>query len=141
VIEGYRPLSLQERYFTTHVNQLRARWPDAEPATLHAMASRYISPPDVAPHVAGAAVDLTLRTVDGAELWMGTEVNDTDLPTCHTAFADGDARVRERRAILGSALAAVEFVNYPTEWWHWSYGDRYWACVTGAAHARYGPIG
>jgi len=30
-------------------------------------------------------------------------------------------------------------VNYPTEWWHWSYGDRYWAFVTGAPHALYGP--
>jgi D-alanyl-D-alanine dipeptidase len=28
-------------------------------------------------------------------------------------------------------------VNYPTEWWHWSYGDRYWALMTGAPAARY----
>ena len=32
------------------------------------------------------------------------------------------------------------FVNYPTEWWHWSYGDRYWALTTGAAAALYGPV-
>ena len=31
-------------------------------------------------------------------------------------------------------------MNYPTEWWHWSYGDRYWALVTGAPAAHYGPV-
>jgi zinc D-Ala-D-Ala dipeptidase len=31
-------------------------------------------------------------------------------------------------------------VNYPTEWWHWSYGDSYWALTTGAPAAIYGPI-
>jgi zinc D-Ala-D-Ala dipeptidase len=31
-------------------------------------------------------------------------------------------------------------VNYPTEWWHWSYGDRYWAVMTDAPAALYGPV-
>lgn len=25
------------------------------------------------------------------------------------------------------ALKAVDFVNYPTEYWHWPFGDRYQA--------------
>jgi D-alanyl-D-alanine dipeptidase len=29
--------------------------------------------------------------------------------------------------------------NYPTEWWHWSSGDRYWALITKADNAIYGP--
>jgi hypothetical protein len=39
-----------------------------------------------------------------------------------------------------SAERLVGFVNYPTEWWHWSYGDRYWALATGAPAACYGPV-
>ncbi len=35
-------------------------------------------------------------------------------------------------------MHAAGFVNYPTEWWHWSYGDRYWALLTGSPHAVYG---
>jgi hypothetical protein len=31
-------------------------------------------------------------------------------------------------------------VNYPTEWWHWSFGERYWAFVTGAGRTRYAPV-
>ena len=31
-------------------------------------------------------------------------------------------------------------MNYPTEWWHWSYGDRYWALVDRrATPPLYGP--
>lgn len=40
--------------------------------------------------------------------------------------------------MLGEALSAAGLVNYPTEWWHWSYGDRYWALQTGAPAALYG---
>jgi D-alanyl-D-alanine dipeptidase len=45
---------------------------------------------------------------------------------------------RHNREILCDALTRAGFVNYPTEWWHWSYGDRYWAFVTGAPVAPYG---
>jgi D-alanyl-D-alanine dipeptidase len=37
-------------------------------------------------------------------------------------------------------MTGAGFVNYPSEWWHWSYGDRYWAVVTGEPHAIYGPV-
>ncbi|MEW9534296.1 M15 family metallopeptidase [Microbispora sp. NPDC049125] len=139
VIEGFRPFELQARYFAAHVERLRAARPNLDPAWYHRQASRYISPPEVAPHVAGAAVDLTLCETDGSELWLGTAVNDTDTEDCHTASTAVSDEVRGRRRILGEALTTVGLVNYPTEWWHWSYGDRYWACVTGAPAARYGP--
>ena len=41
---------------------------------------------------------------------------------------------------IADVLGAQGLVNYPTEWWHWSFGDRYWALVTGAEHAIYGPL-
>lgn len=42
--------------------------------------------------------------------------------------------------VMAKALEEVGLVNYPTEWWHWSYGDRYWAMATGATAAIYGPL-
>ncbi|WP_329100569.1 M15 family metallopeptidase [Micromonospora sp. NBC_01699] len=140
VIEGYRPLSLQEHYFEAHVRRLRDRTPDADESALRRHASRYISPPAVAPHVAGAAVDLTLCSVDGEELPMGTAVNDTDTTACHTDSPDIGAPARANRDLLCAALHGAGLVNYPSEWWHWSYGDRYWAYLTGSDHALYGPV-
>jgi D-alanyl-D-alanine dipeptidase len=142
VIEGYRPPSLQEQYFGSSVERLRRASPDCPHERLREEAGRYISPPEVAPHVAGAAVDLTLCTVDGVELPMGTEVNETptgDAGACYTDSPSISPEAKENRRILALALTGVGLVNYPTEWWHWSYGDRYWAFVTDAPAALYGP--
>ncbi|MER5628644.1 M15 family metallopeptidase [Streptosporangium sp. NPDC002544] len=138
VVEGYRPLALQARYFGAHVDRLRVTRPGQDDDWYRRQASRYISPPEVAPHVAGGAVDLTLCDADGAELWLGTEVNDTDTEACHTASTEVTPEAMENRRVLSAALDRVGMINYPTEWWHWSYGDRYWACVTQAPAARYG---
>ncbi|MFD9907868.1 M15 family metallopeptidase [Streptomyces sp. NPDC059063] len=141
-VEGYRPLSLQRRYFEEYAAELRAADPARPPAEIHAAASRYVSPPDIAPHSAGAAVDLTLAGPDGKQLDMGTALNaspEESAGACYT-HADGiSADARANRRTLGAALTAVGLVNYPTEWWHWSYGDRYWALATGAECALYGP--
>jgi zinc D-Ala-D-Ala dipeptidase len=143
IIEGYRPLATQERYFHEYRDDLCRAHPDWSAATLDEEASRYISPPEVAPHVAGAAVDLTLCGDDGLELPMGTPVNATPEESaggCYTDSSYVTPAARGNRELLCRALGAVQLVNYPSEWWHWSYGDRYWAFISGAATARYGPM-
>ncbi|MFH8487133.1 mycothiol transferase [Streptomyces longisporoflavus] len=55
----------------------------------------------------------------------------------HPDAANITVEARRNRTILGAALEEAGLVNYPTEWWHWSYGDRYWALATGASHALY----
>lgn len=35
-------------------------------------------------------------------------------------------------------MANYDFVNYPTEWWHFSYGDRYWVYIEDKESAIYG---
>ncbi|GIH77657.1 M15 family metallopeptidase [Planobispora longispora] len=142
VVEGYRPIVTQQQIFDDYSASLRAEFPGMSPEELRSAASRYVSPVEVAPHTAGAAVDLTLCTEDGVELDMGTPVNATPEQSdgaCYTAAAGLSTEARHHRKLLASALEPAGLVNYPTEWWHWSYGDRYWAMVTGASAARYGP--
>lgn len=142
IVEGYRPLWLQQQYFTAYAESLRTANPSWSDAHVRTQASRYISPPEVAPHVSGAAVDLTLCSPDGLELPMGTEVNATPEDSdnaCYTDAGNISSLARANRRVLGRALRTAGLVNYPTEWWHWSYGDRYWAMLTGSPVARYGP--
>lgn len=73
---------------------------------------------------------------------MGTRLNATpeeSAGACYTQADNISDQARTHRDILSTTLTAAGLVNYPTEWWHWSYGDRYWALETGAAVAHYGP--
>lgn len=143
VTEGYRPLALQIQYFDEYAAELRKANPDWSDAYLHQQTSRSLSPPEVGPHVAGAAVDLTLRTTSGAELDLGTPVNASPEESDGACYMDSaliSPTARRNRRTLTAALATAGLVNYPTEWWHWSYGDRYWALATEAPTATYGPM-
>jgi D-alanyl-D-alanine dipeptidase len=143
MVEGFRPPALQSSYFDSYADEMRRANPGACPERIRELSSAYISPPEVAPHVSGGAVDLTLCTPGGVELPLGTAVNATPEESdggCRTAALNIDARSRTNRELLGRAMTAAGFVNYPTEWWHWSFGDRYWALLTSAPAARYGPV-
>lgn len=59
---------------------------------------------------------------------------------CCTAALNIGEQARANRKLLGSVLTAAGLVNHPTEWWHWSFGDRYRAMVTGEVAALYGPV-
>lgn len=143
LIEGYRPPALQRRYFDDYLRSLREASPGSDEEQLRMLASRYVSPPEIAPHSAGAAIDLTLCGDDGTELDLGTPVNaspEQSAGACYTQHPSVGGEARRNRATLAEALRAAGLVNYPTEWWHWSHGDRYWAMATSAPCAIYGAV-
>jgi D-alanyl-D-alanine dipeptidase len=144
VVEGLRPAALQARYFVRYCRDLSAGHPEWSQAQVRHEASKYVAPPDVVPpHCTGGAVDVTLVGSDGAELDMGTPVNASPEESTGACFTDAGTisdRARVHRNLLNRAMTAVGFVNYPTEWWHWSYGDRYWAMATGHDAAIYGAL-
>jgi len=144
VAEGYRTAAAQTAIIESYAAQLRAACPGVSPADLDRLTSRFVAPLAVAPHVAGAAVDVTLVDRAGRELDLGTPVDATPEQSDGACFFDAEqvtGQARARRELLASALEGAGLVNYPTEWWHWSYGDRYWALMTGAPAALYGSIG
>jgi D-alanyl-D-alanine dipeptidase len=143
VVEGYRPAHRQQTIIERYSAEIRAERPGIGEPELHILTSRYVAPLAVAPHVAGAAVDVTLVDSSGRELDLGTPVDATPEQShgrCYFA-ADGISReARANRDLLARVLCQEGLVNYPTEWWHYSYGDRYWALATGAGAALYGPV-
>lgn len=143
LVEGYRPPAVQLQQFTAYADVLRERNPTWAPERIRREASRFISPPEVAPHCTGGAIDLTLCVDDGVELDLGTAVNASPVASANRCYTDApdisDAAAANRR-LLVAALTGAGLVNYPTEWWHWSFGERYWAWSTGSV-ARYGPLG
>jgi len=50
-------------------------------------------------------------------------------PLTHTAAFEhtGSPAVRQNRRLLCHAMHQAGFENLPSEWWHFDYGDRFWA--------------
>jgi D-alanyl-D-alanine dipeptidase len=143
VVEGHRSLATQRAIIAVYSAEVCRARPGVSPSELHHLVSRFVAPVEVAPHVAGAAVDLTLVDACGDDLDLGTPIDATpeqSAGACATAAANVPPRARALRRLMGEALGEAGLVNYPTEWWHWSYGDRYWALLSGSPHALYGPV-
>jgi D-alanyl-D-alanine dipeptidase len=144
VIESWRPLSIQKKYFTEYVEELKSAHPEWDDKRIYDEASKHVAPPEIIPsHSTGGAIDLTLCDGRGSELDMGTRLNadpEESAGACFTNARNISDLARGNRSILIDVLSSVGFANYSTEWWHWSYGDRYWAYAMGQTTALYGSI-
>jgi len=144
VREGHRPLSVQQLLFNRYIAELRKLHRAHSEEQLFREACEFVAPPAFAPHSTGGAVDLTMiDTATGREVEMGSPFNGDPNDTqraAYTASSGISASARKNRDIMCAALSSVGFANYPTEWWHWSFGDRYWAFTTKQSFAIYGSL-
>ena len=142
VAEGWRPAAEQARIWSTYEKTVRSAHPEADEVELGRLTSRFVAPIGVAGHVSGSAIDVTIVGPDGL-LDMGTAIDATPERSggaCYFAHPGISVQARNNRALLARVLRLAGLVNYPTEWWHWSFGDRYWAWTTGAPCALFGPL-
>jgi D-alanyl-D-alanine dipeptidase len=152
VFDSWRPLDLQRRLFDDQVAQLLLQHPEWTAEAARAQAALFVADPDAStpPHCTGGAVDLGLAARDGTPLEFGTEFDDFSPRSATRYFEDAldagrilsaseEEALRDRR-MLFHALAAAGFTNYPAEWWHFDYGDAFWAQAVGGP-ALYGPAG
>lgn len=141
IIEGHRSLEAQHHIFAKALDDARKDHPSWNEQEIYDETSTFVAPPDnTPPHSTGGAIDLTLITTDGVELDMGANLNHGYSDICHTFSESISEEAKKNRQILIRAMQGTGFANYPAEWWHWSYGDRYWAYTTGASVAIYGSI-
>jgi D-alanyl-D-alanine dipeptidase len=73
-------------------------------------------------HNRGAAVDVTLVTLDGGTVEMPTDY-DAFTKAAHHAYAGGTERSRRHRGVLRQAMEAEGFRRNPMEWWHYELPD------------------
>ncbi|HLL05320.1 MAG TPA: D-alanyl-D-alanine dipeptidase [Myxococcaceae bacterium] len=69
-------------------------------------------------HNRGAAVDLTLATLDGGEVEMPTKFDDFSR-SAHHGFPGGTEASRKHREILLVAMEGAGFKRNKMEWWHY----------------------
>lgn len=140
ITDTFRPIALQRTYFNAVRAQLMEEGLEGE-ALYRRIVTVIADPDDAPPHTTGGAVDLTLYdNTTGKDLPMGTLVDEIDNDRIYTWHPDLSQEEKENRSLLFSVLTDAGFVNFPGEWWHYSYGEREWAWRTGASTALYGVV-
>lgn len=138
--DAFRPLAVQRAQFEKIRAEIAAR-EGLDGRVLWERVTQFIADPDLCPpHSTGGTIDCTIaRLFDGRELDMGTPV-DTSSDLANTWNPEISDSARANRKLLFDVLTAEGFVNLASEWWHYSYGDQYWAAFNVLPHAIYGSI-
>lgn len=147
--EGYRSLSLQDKLFKARYLKVQNLQPEWSHNQIFEETTKLVSPvinmdgsENIPPHATGSAIDVYLIDETGKLVDMVIQIKDwmedTDGSLSQTDSRHISVKAQHYRSIMSKALSTVGFINYPTEYWHWSYGDRYWAYQTGHSHAIYG---
>lgn len=143
VLEGWRPHHIQRRMYLLTWNRFKELHPEWGDAQLRRVVNRFTAPMNnkvPPPHSTGAAVDLYLLDSDLHELNMRAPYPTRDSHSFPFEAKGLTELSKERRRILADALLAGGMTNYPSEYWHWSYGDQGWAYRTGAPNAIYNVV-
>jgi D-alanyl-D-alanine dipeptidase len=146
--EGYRSLTLQKMLFDNRFEKIQKLHPSWTDAQVFLESTRLVSPvmhqdgtKNIPPHSTGGAFDIYLLDENNQAIDMGIHpkdwMDDNDGSISLTASTKISKTAQENRKIMSAALSAVGFANYTAEYWHWSYGDRYWAHQLGKAEAVY----
>ncbi len=131
VFDAWRPIALQAELY-----DLAAADPRIEEGFMTKVSHDPRTPP---PHLTGGAVDVTL-TFDGIPLAPGCGFDDITHLAYTAVLEQEPGPDRELRRFLYWSMRAEGFVVIGFEWWHFEFGTRRWALVTGGLPV-FGPAG
>jgi len=165
VEDALRPVSVQAHLHDELIPALlRKNNPDSSDEEIALRLKDIIAIPSTdpkrpSPHATGGAMDIILRFKQPTSQYVANSA----VPTGHVdgdtsgriapdyfehtePVSDADKIAQRNRrayyAIMTGAAFGIDtnFVNNPTEWWHWDRGDQLWAKVAGKPCAYYGAI-
>jgi len=134
----YRPYQVQKNLFSKVYNYLLEKNPEKSKEKIYNETRFYVSDPDnsISPHLTWWAVDIVLYTKNNDLVDMWCRVNhlweESNITTNKIT-----KKQRENRIFLIDSFLKFWFANIASEWWHFSYGDQYWAKFYGKEKALY----
>lgn len=131
IIDAWRPLKEQRKYYFQELKKLRKKHSNWSESPLKKELNKWVFPPDVGippAHCTGGAIDLTICYKNGRSLPMESKK------------AKLSPKILKNRQLLKNIMEKVGFTHYPLEWWHFSYGDSGWALRKNRKTAIYGEI-
>ena len=148
--EGFRSLEVQQALFSQEYERVKQKHPLFSHKDIFLEVTRLVSPVknlddsvNIPPHNTGGAVDIELVDADDNLIDMGMAIANWSLvhpDICLSECSMISEAAKNNRKLLMDIMEKLDFVNYPYEWWHFSYGDRAWAYYKGKAQAIYGAV-
>lgn len=142
VYDAYRTISTQRDLWSWAVGKAAEDYPELSQPELEARTRQYCSDPrhfdaenetTWPTHSTGASVDVVLRSLrTGEELDMGAAFDDLSAIS-HTDYLEREQRAGRiepdntallNRRLLYWVMRKVGFTNYPSEYWHFDYGNQ-----------------
>lgn len=136
---GFRPLGVQQAVLEAFTTQSRQRYPERSEDAHRAHARTFVADPTLVcpPHTTGGAVDIEVQSRrTGTRVDMGTLPNDDS--ECSFLFSQEiTTQAQHNRMTLLAAMLEAGFAPNPYEWWHYQYGETYWAAFYGQESTFY----
>jgi len=143
IYDAYRPIAVQQALYNYVRAQKAAENPGKTEAEIDAITLLCVSFPSYnvmlpSLHNTGGAVDLTIVDEKGNELDMGCGFDEfTDKAWANfyepdSGFEGNDTNeaARDNRRMLYNIMMEAGFTNFPSEWWHFDYGDEKWGLIS-----------
>jgi D-alanyl-D-alanine dipeptidase len=145
VWDGFRPLEVQRSLFESYKSEFASQFPEMGVNELVEYTQRFVSLPSAdplrpSPHNTGGSIDLTLCDSRGELLLMGTEFDEFSPEVATRVYEEGEEAGMEweleahmaqhNRRLLHNILNSVGFTSYHEEWFHFDFGNQWWAKAT-----------
>lgn len=139
IYSAYRSRVRLEEIWKNEIEKIEKENPGMQRGEILSLAKFKVTPPNtnMGGHDTGAAIDLALCDRNGNDLDYGTKYHENAQAKSTVVL---NAEQKQNRKFLLQLMKSQGFVQQPSQWWHYSYGDRYWAVYKGKRHsAIYGP--
>lgn len=136
---GYRPYEVQLSVLHAFIDEskkVNLDWIEEQ----HLVQARtYVADPRIVcpPHTTGGAIDIEVQdSRSGLSVDMGCPPNtDNEIAFLHSDLLSPEQY--KNRMLLLDAMLVAGFAPNPYEWWHYQYGETYWAAFYGHEETLY----
>ena len=146
VLDGWRPLTVQQRLREAFLLDIQQRFPHLSEEEQQHTLNQFVAQPSSnpkrpSPHVTGGSVDVSICDADGNLLDMGSAF-DAPVDESWTSALESlpASAAQQNRRLLYHSMISHGFSNMPSEWWHFDFGNQLWALRTGKEWAVYGLV-
>lgn len=127
IYSAYRSRIRLNEIWQEEISKAEKDNPGMNRAELLAMVKYKVAAPNInmGGHDTGAAIDLSLCDKNGSDWDFGSRYHEK------TGSVSLSNEQKKNIKYLNRLMRSQGFVQQPSQWWHYSYGDRYWAVYKG----------